>query len=279
MIIIETLQEYENTYLQLPQPIGFVPTMGALHQGHISLIEKANQENKTTICSIFVNPTQFNNPQDLEKYPRTIEKDIALLKKANCSVLFLPNSKTMYPDGFIKIENFDYKGLDLTMEASKRPGHFDGVITIVKKLFEIIKPQNAYFGEKDFQQLSIVQLLCNTYKIPVNIVPCAIVREPDGLAMSSRNVRLNEEERSIAAHIPMLLKKGIQLFKENKNSFEIINSIEMEMKKYKLFTLEYFCITNQDTLNENKIDNNKPLRAFIAANIGNVRLIDNMEIS
>ena len=186
--------------------IGLVPTMGALHQGHISLVKMSLKQNDITVVSIFVNPTQFNNTEDLEKYPRTLEKDVELLKTAsNKIIVFAPTVSDIYEDA-TKAENYDFDGLEDEMEGKFRSGHFDGVGTIVKRLFEIIEPKNAYFGEKDYQQLLIIKKLASKYKIPVKVIGCPILRETDGLAMSSRNVRLKPEYRKAAPFIYKTLK-------------------------------------------------------------------------
>ena len=188
-------------YLQNKTTIGFVPTMGALHEGHLSLMKESLCNNAITVVSIFVNPTQFNNSEDLKKYPRTLENDLEKIKTVNPHIIvYNPTVDDIY-EGKTISKSFDYDGLEFQMEGKHRPGHFDGVGTIVKKLFEIVQPTNAYFGEKDFQQLAIVKKLVAKHNIPVNIVGCTIHREPNGLAMSSRNERLSAEERAKAAII------------------------------------------------------------------------------
>jgi pantoate--beta-alanine ligase len=185
--------------------IGFVPTMGALHEGHLELMRRAKQENDILVASIFVNPIQFNNKEDLKKYPRNLNRDAELLKSVGCDVLFAPDTKEMYPEGQIS-KSYDFGDIEHVMEGSSRPGHFNGVGVVVSRLFEICIPHNAYFGEKDFQQLAIIKKLVDIENTRVNIVPCAIVREADGLAMSSRNVRLTDHEREIAPFIYQTLK-------------------------------------------------------------------------
>ncbi|HRN98664.1 MAG TPA: pantoate--beta-alanine ligase, partial [Flavobacterium sp.] len=192
--------------------IGFVPTMGALHQGHLSLINNSLQENDVTVVSIFVNPTQFNNADDLAKYPRTLDADVAKIKSISPEVIvFAPSVDDMYPQK-TQSDQFDFDGLEHQMEGRFRPGHFDGVGTIVKRLFEIVKPTRAYFGEKDFQQLQIVRKLVSKYKIPVQIVGCPIHREPNGLAMSSRNERLSAQQREQASFIYKVLEQAKHYF-------------------------------------------------------------------
>jgi pantoate--beta-alanine ligase len=200
---IAQLQEIILNHKKSGKTIGFVPTMGALHAGHISLIEKARAENNIVVCSIFVNPTQFNDPNDLIKYPRTPELDKQLLINAGCDILFSPAVDEMYP---VKDERvFDFGGLDKVMEGAHRPGHFNGVAQIVSKLFNAVKPDKAYFGKKDFQQLAIIKYITKQLNLPIQIIPCETMREPDGLAMSSRNIRLNSEERKQALQLSKAL--------------------------------------------------------------------------
>jgi pantoate--beta-alanine ligase len=258
--------------------IGFVPTMGALHEGHLSLLKQSLGENEITVLSIFVNPTQFNNADDLKKYPRTLEKDVELAKKLNENILvYAPSVADIYEGNTIST-SFNYDGLENQMEGKHRPGHFDGVGTIVKKLFEIVKPTNAYFGEKDFQQLQIVKKLVSKYKIPVNIVGCDIFREASGLAMSSRNERLSESSRIESKLIYQILSKAKEKF-ISKSANEVVLFVENEFKKHTNFTLEYFEIAAEDTLLTCKRKvKNKKYRGFIAVFIENIRLIDNISL-
>jgi pantoate--beta-alanine ligase len=258
--------------------IGFVPTMGALHKGHLSLLEESLSENEITVLSIFVNPTQFNNADDLKKYPRTLEKDVELVKKLNKNILiYAPSVSDIYEGNTISA-SFDYDGLEHQMEGKHRPGHFDGVGTIVKKLFEIVKPTHAYFGEKDFQQLQIVRKLAAKHKIPVNIIPCEIYREPSGLAMSSRNERLSEKARNESKLIHKILLEAKEKFKL-KSALEVSQFVIREFKKHKNFTLEYFEIADEETLLtcKRKIKS-KNYRGFIAVFIEDIRLIDNISL-
>ena len=258
--------------------IGFVPTMGALHKGHLSLLEESLSENEITVLSIFVNPTQFNNADDLKKYPRTLEKDVELVKKLNKNILiYAPSVSDIYEGNTISA-SFDYDGLEHQMEGKHRPGHFDGVGTIVKKLFEIVKPTHAYFGEKDFQQLQIVRKLATKHKIPVNIIPCEIYREPSGLAMSSRNERLSEKARIESKLIHKILLEAKEKFML-KSALEVSQFVVSEFKKHKNFTLEYFEIAEEETLLtcKRKIKNKK-YRGFIAVFIEDIRLIDNISL-
>lgn len=274
----KTLQIEINKALNQSKKIGFVPTMGALHQGHLSLLEQSLSENEITVLSIFVNPTQFNNADDLKKYPRTLEKDVALVRKLNENILIYAPSVTDIYEGDTISTSFDYDGLEHQMEGRHRPGHFDGVGTIVKKLFEIVKPTNAYFGEKDFQQLQIVRKLVAKHKIPVNIIPCEIYRELSGLAMSSRNERLSEKARNESKLIHKILLEAKEKFML-KSALEVSQFVVREFKKHKNFTLEYFEIAEEETLLtcKRKIKN-KNYRGFIAVFIENIRLIDNISL-
>ena len=258
--------------------IGFVPTMGALHRGHLSLLEQSIAENEITVLSIFVNPTQFNNAEDLKKYPRTLEKDVALVQELNKNILiYAPTVSDIYEGNTIST-SFDYDGLEHQMEGKHRPGHFDGVGTIVKKLFEIVNPTRAYFGEKDFQQLQIVKKLVQKNKIPVNIIPCEIYRESSGLAMSSRNERLSEKARNESKLIYKILLEAKDKFLL-KSAKEVGDFVMREFKKHKNFTLEYFEIAEEETLLtcKRKIKNKK-YRGFIAVFIEDIRLIDNISL-
>ena len=273
---IVDIQRFVEEKHNLGLKVGFVPTMGALHEGHISLINRAKKENDIVVCSVFVNPIQFNNPADLEKYPRTPEKDITKLEQAGCDAVFMPTAEEMYPN---KVEDhYDFGDIEHVMEGACRPGHFNGVAIVVRKLFEIVNPNKAYFGEKDFQQLAIIKKMVRDLNMNLEIVPCPIVREIDGLAMSSRNVRLNEAERAIAPKIFATLNDSIT----KKDAMS-----PSEMKKYTLdkyaeikeFDVEYVEITDEINLksleNWNECDH---ARIFVALQLGPVRLIDNVRI-
>ncbi len=257
--------------------IGFVPTMGALHQGHLSLIKQAQKNNNLVIVSIFVNPTQFDNLADLDKYPRTLTADLELLKQVNCDVVFTPTVSEMYQPNEQKIQ-FDFGGIEFEMEGKYRLGHFDGVGTIVKKLFEIIKPNNAYFGEKDFQQLQIVKKLVEILQLSINIVPCAIYREDDGLAMSSRNMRLNKNQRQAAPLIYKTLTTAKQKF--GTISVDILKQwVDTQFANHPFLTLEYFEIASEQSLKPYEVSQeNEPFRAFIAVYADDIRLIDNISL-
>ena len=258
--------------------IGFVPTMGALHYGHLSLIKQSQNENDLVVVSIFVNPTQFDKNEDLAKYPRTLNKDVNLLKTINCDVVFAPTVKEMYSEN-VKSQKFNFDGLEFEMEGKHRKGHFNGVGTIVKRLFEIIKPHKAYFGEKDFQQLQIIKKLAKKYTIPVKVIGCKIHREDDGLAMSSRNTRLTKKHRKEA---PFIYKTLIEAKKRFKN--DSISTIEKwirnQYKNNPHLELEYFEIANAKNLKpaQRKTKKNK-YRAFVAAYAGKIRLIDNIALN
>lgn len=259
--------------------IGFVPTMGALHDGHLSLLQNSLLQNKFTVISIFVNPTQFNNPIDLEKYPRTLHIDIKKIEKLSKDIIiFVPSVDDIY-EGEIISESFDYDGLENQMEGKHRPGHFNGVGTIVKKLFEIVQPTKAYFGEKDFQQLQIVKKLVEKQKMKVEIIGVSVFREKNGLAMSSRNERLTEAEKEKAVIIFKTLSQSKMLF-VTKSAKEVKNWVENEFKKQNDFKLEYFEIADEKTLKTcvRKIKSKK-YRAFIAVFVNEIRLIDTISLN
>lgn len=256
--------------------VGFVPTMGALHKGHQSLVLKSIENNDITVVSIFVNPTQFNNVDDLKKYPKTLKKDLELLENSGCDIVFIPSVEEIYAKTVVsKIYSFD--GIENQMEGKFRKGHFDGVATIVQTLFEIIEPTNAYFGEKDFQQLQVVKKLVEKEKLPTKVIGCPIYREKDGLAMSSRNIRLSNEQRLEVPLIYKTLKKAIE-FAKTKSIKDIYDFVQNEFDASSL-KLEYFTIAEESTLKEvSEINFNEKNRAFIAVNVGQIRLIDNLSL-
>lgn len=273
---IKSLQQ-EIKSLKNGTTIGFVPTMGALHEGHLSLVEQAKKENNIVVVSIFVNPTQFDNADDLINYPKTIEKDLSLLKSFNCDIVFTPTSKEIYADN-IQSQSFDFDGLEYQMEGKFRAGHFNGVGTIVKRLFDVVKPHKAYFGEKDYQQIQIIRKMVEKKKLPVQIISCPIHREKDGLAMSSRNARLTEAQRAAAPFIYETLKKAKIKF-GTKNASEVLKWVENEFKNHPIFNLEYIEIADENTLLPVETKNpTKKYRAFIAVFAGKVRLIDNISL-
>ena len=272
----KTLIDYVERQREMGKKIGFAPTMGALHQGHLSLYKAAKKENDEVISSIFVNPTQFNNPDDFQKYPKTLEKDLELLEKAGVEAVYVPNIEEMYPDG-LNSKKYDFDGLENEMEGKYRPGHFDGVGTIVEELFRQVQPHNAYFGEKDYQQLAIIKKMVEKTKLPVKIHGVPTLREEDGLAMSSRNVRLTETQRKEATIIYETLTKVKEWFKVI--SLEEIKQKVTDIFRNSNFELEYFVIADEEMLKEaNAIDENKEYRAFIVAYADTVRLIDNMHL-
>jgi pantoate--beta-alanine ligase len=275
--IKEEIKEYIANHKAEFKTIGFVPTMGALHAGHISLVDNSIKNNELTIVSIFVNPTQFDNPEDLLKYPSTLDKDLAFLEDAGVDAIFLPTTEEIYGENVIA-EKYDFGNLDKVMEGQHRKGHFDGVATIVKMLFDIVNPTNAYFGEKDFQQLQIIKSMVVQKKLPINIVPCAIVREEDGLAMSSRNVRLTKKHRQEAPFIYKTLKEASSLSK-TKTVSEITNYVNESFANNVLLDLEYFEIRDEEDLMEvSEFQSNKSYRAFVAVFAENIRLIDNIRL-
>lgn len=260
--------------------IGFVPTMGALHKGHLALVERALSDNDKVFVSVFVNPTQFNNLEDLEKYPKTLDEDVALLKSVNTNniIVYAPSVDDVY-DGNTVSQKFDFDGLEFEMEGKFRPGHFDGVGTVVKRLFEIVRPDNAYFGEKDFQQLQIIKKLVSKHKLHVNIIGCDIFREDNGLAMSSRNTRLTDEQKAVAPFIYKTLKTAKTYF-GTKSASKVIEWVTQQFKNNNILNLEYFTIADVDSLKEVKRKSkNKKYRAFIAVYAGEVRLIDNIALN
>ncbi len=260
--------------------IGFVPTMGALHEGHLSLVEKALSENHVAVVSVFVNPTQFDNQEDLVKYPRTLETDIELLKTVSDDkiVVYAPAVEDVYGDD-VKSQSFKFDGLENEMEGAFREGHFNGVGTIVKRLFEIVTPNRAYFGEKDFQQLQIIKKLVELHHIPVKVIGCPIHRAEDGLAMSSRNTRLTENHRKVAPFIYETLKSAKTKF-GTKSAKNVTEWVEKQFKKQPLLELEYFIIADTDTLKPVKRKSTKKTyRAFVAVYAGDIRLIDNIALN
>jgi len=260
--------------------IGFVPTMGALHEGHLSLVEKALSENQVAVVSVFVNPTQFDNQEDLVKYPRTLETDIELLKTVSDHkiVVYAPAVEDVYGDD-VKSQSFKFDGLENEMEGAFREGHFNGVGTIVKRLFEIVTPNRAYFGEKDFQQLQIIKKLVELHHIPVKVIGCPIHRAEDGLAMSSRNTRLTENHRKVAPFIYETLKSAKTKF-GTKSAKNVTEWVEKQFKKQPLLELEYFIIADTDTLKPVKRKSTKKTyRAFVAVYAGDIRLIDNIALN
>lgn len=273
------LQAYLKPFRDANKAIGLVPTMGAIHHGHLSLMEQSLNENECTVVSIFVNPTQFNNVEDLAKYPRTLERDQEIIKSLSEQiVIFAPSVDEIY-GGNTVAQSFDFDGLENEMEGASRPGHFDGVGTIVSKLFELVAPTKAYFGEKDFQQLQIIRKMVDKLHIPVIVIGVSIFRESDGLAMSSRNERVSKEGLKKSTFIYQVLLKAKDLFKSE--SISKVNAfVESEFKNNPNFELEYFTIADEDTLKTaTSNDPNRKYRGFIVAHIEGVRLIDNLSFN
>ena len=281
MLVIQTKKELKDklsaTFLK-DKSLGLVPTMGALHQGHLSLIKKAIAENDHVVVSIFVNPTQFNNKQDLEKYPKNLENDVQLISTVSDNIIiYTPSVNEIYQNN-IEAEIYDFNGLDAVMEGEFRDNHFNGVGTIVEELLTSIKPNKAYFGEKDFQQLTIIKKLVKLKNIPVQIIGCPIVREESGLAMSSRNERLSKDLRKEAAFIYKTLKEAKIKF-GTKSALEVTNWVVNEFKKNDKLKIEYFQIADTEQLQPIKRKSkNKNYRAFIAVFADDIRLIDNIAL-
>jgi len=257
--------------------IALVPTMGALHNGHISLIKLAQQNAEIIICSIFVNPTQFTDPKDLEKYPRPIEHDLAMLQDAGCNGVFMPNVEEMYPSGADEKWHIDLGSAEFLLEGAFRKGHYQGVTQIVKKLFDAVEPDVAMFGQKDFQQVLMIKNMLAHFKLPITIITCPIIREEDGLAMSSRNIHLTPEDRKHS----LVLSKSLQFVVDH---FDAYTLAELESRAKALYNdidgveLDYFTIANGDTLEPAKTKEANNLVALVAAKVGSTRLIDNMII-
>ena len=257
--------------------IGFVPTMGALHQGHLSLVEQAGKQTGFVVVSIFVNPTQFNDKGDLERYPRNLQKDIDLLDQSSCGLIFAPEAEEIYPEPDTR--QFDFGVLEQVMEGKCRPGHFNGVAQVVSTLFEIVQPDKAFFGQKDFQQLAIIQEMVRKLNLPVEVISCPIIRENDGLAMSSRNMLLDPEQRASAAHISATLFAALDKTRQLSVD-ELCKWVIDRINKNQFLNSEYFEIVNTKTL--------LPVKSWedpcqkvgcVAVQCGKIRLIDNIIIS
>lgn len=259
--------------------VGLVPTMGALHSGHLELVRRALSENEVVIVSVFINPTQFDNPEDLSNYPRGLERDLEALETLGKPLaVFAPEVREMYPDR-VDSQRYDFDGLDLVMEGAHRTGHFDGVGTIVEALLRLVEPTRAYFGEKDYQQLQIIRKLVENKKLPVAIIPCPIVREADGLAMSSRNARLSAPLRAQAPFLYQTLQRAKAMF-GTKSATQVKEFVRAAFADHPEFKLEYIEIANADTLRPvMRKGKGKKYRAFAAAYLGGVRLIDNIALN
>ena len=280
MIIFKTAGQVENYIVnrrEKGEKIGFVPTMGALHAGHLSLIKQSKAENTITVCSIFINPTQFNNKDDFNHYPVTLEKDIQELLKVSCDILFIPSVEEIYPIGY-KAKYYDLGRLETLLEGTHRPGHFQGVCQVVDRLLSIVLPNNIYIGQKDYQQCMVIKKLIHiigkTDDIQINIAPT--IRENDGLAMSSRNLRLSKEQRA----------KAVSIYKEllslrnnlNKEGVSQLKSQSIKHLEQNGFLVDYVELANADTLEPVK-DKKEPVVALIAASLDNIRLIDNLPLN
>lgn len=283
MITVHTYQELQallKPYYCSGESIGFVPTMGALHDGHASLIRKASKENDVRVVSIFVNPTQFGPNEDLDKYPRTLEADQILCEAAGATHIYAPSIHDIYPEGRETYEiQFGLRSMDKILCGAKRPGHFDGVLQVVSKLFNIVRPHKAYFGKKDFQQLSILETLGRELFFPVEVVGCPIIREEDGLAMSSRNRFLNPEERKQALFLSQTLAKVKAASNEGTPVDDLRAIIEEDLGKYPLIRLDYFDVRTAIGLKPiNEINKEDRPHSFMAAFCGATRLIDNLPL-
>lgn len=277
MELFNTVYQLQNALKPLRnegKTIGFVPTMGALHAGHLSLVKQCLTDNDVCVVSVFVNPTQFNNKEDLEKYPRNIEADALYLKEAGVDFVFAPSEKEIYPESDTR--QFDFGQIDKVMEGLHRPGHFNGVAQVVSRLFDIVKPDKAYFGEKDFQQLAVIRAMVKQLNLAVQIVPMPIVREPSGLAMSSRNERLTERQKEIAVNISKTLFKSKE-WMELITVGETIEKVTETINSYEDLDVEYFEIVDGDSLQSvQDWKQSDYIVGCIAVFCGDVRLIDNI---
>jgi pantoate--beta-alanine ligase len=272
---ISSIQKQISLLKSEGKTIGFIPTMGALHYGHISLVKSATSQCDITVVSIFVNPTQFNNSNDLLNYPRTLDADVELLSEIDCDIVFAPNVAEMYPENSFPIQ-LKLGNLANVMEGKYRPGHFDGVVTVVNRLFEIVKPDKAFFGLKDFQQVSVIRFMTKSLQLPIEIIACPTLREQSGLAMSSRNMRLSETDKKDSLIIYEALKLAKELAKSN--SPDAVKNKTIEFFNEGKLKLEYFEIVNPNTLESLEKEWVSSATACIVAYCGEVRLIDNMKL-
>lgn len=276
---IADLRQYLSDKKAHGKHIGFIPTMGALHAGHISLIEKARADGTLAVCSIFLNPTQFNDKKDYEKYPISVESDIELLLNAKCDILFLPAVDEIYPDGFDKVRTYDFGYLETILEGAKRPGHFKGVGQVVARLLEIVEPQRLYLGRKDYQQCMVISKLVELMGMKdLQLIICPTTREPDGLAMSSRNRRLTEPQRAVAGLIYQCLVSIVS--KQDAGDFAVVKKQCEDILRAKGFEPEYVALADaRDLTLLDNYQNDRPTIALIAARIGAIRLIDNIVVN
>lgn len=274
---IAELEQYISALKAENKKIGFVPTMGALHEGHLQLVCRAVAENDVVIVSVFVNPTQFNDKNDLAKYPRTLEADATLLQSVGCTAVFAPSAEEFYTEEEINTTfQFDFAGLDEVMEGKFRPGHFNGVVQVVSKLFRLVQPNSAYFGEKDFQQLAIIRHMVRVMNFDIEIIGCPIVREESGLARSSRNTLLTEEQRALAANIHAILKESTTFYSMTTVK-ELHDATVAAINRHEGLEVEYYDIVNGDTLQSiNKWEDADYVVGCITVYCGSVRLIDNI---
>ena len=278
MEITKTIRELKRFLAKERQSgkrVGFVPTMGALHDGHLSLVKHCMEADEVCVVSIFVNPTQFNDKQDLAVYPRTLGKDCLLLKSMGCDFVFAPSDKEMYPEPDTRV--FDFGTVSQVMEGASRPGHFNGVAQIVSKLFNIVEPDSAYFGEKDFQQVAVIREMVRQLHLPVRIVSCPTLRDADGLALSSRNVRLSAEQRQIAPVIAATLQESCN-FVSKKSVQEVIDLVVDTLNNIPVLRVEYFEIVDGQSLQPIRVwdESTEPI-GCIAVFCGDIRLIDNVK--
>ena len=275
MIVVETIKNLKQELEKYnSKNIGFVPTMGALHSGHISLVERCVKENDVCVVSVFVNPTQFNDKADLERYPRTEEADKKLLEAAGCDIVFMPKVEEMYPEEDTRVFNFG--SIETVMEGKYRPGHFNGVAQIVSKLFDAVEPTRSYFGEKDFQQVAIIRDMVRQLNLPVEIIACPIIREESGLARSSRNELLSAEERKKAALISEVLSKSVN-FAKDMSVEEVKNWVIDQFKTDEVFKMDYYDIVDGNTLQSvSSWSESDYIVGCIAVYCGKIRLIDNI---
>jgi pantoate--beta-alanine ligase len=274
MKVVETITEMKQVRRALKEPVGFVPTMGYLHEGHISLVRAAKAENKSVVVSIFVNPAQFGPKEDLSKYPRDLKRDLAMLEKIGTDVVFFPDDKKMYPPGYDTWVEVDK--LTKRLEGASRPTHFRGVTTIVTKLFNIVEADNAYFGQKDAQQALVIQKMAKDLNLNVRVIVCPTVREPDGLAMSSRNVYLTPEQRKQATVLSRSLALAKDLYaKGERDAIKIKQQMTALIQKKPLAVIDYISIASPDTLEELETIQDKALVSMVVK-FGNTRLLDNI---
>ncbi|MDD5359159.1 MAG: pantoate--beta-alanine ligase [Sulfurovaceae bacterium] len=275
MLVAKTINEFKIARKELKGIIGFVPTMGALHKGHLSLIQKAKEENEHVIVSIFVNPTQFLEGEDLDKYPKKEIADKEICSVAGVDILFMPTAQDMYSDDELKLLAPKVRGY--VLDGFNRPGHFDGVLQVVMKLLNLVNPNNAYFGKKDAQQLSLISQMAKNYFLGANIVPCDIVRDSDGLALSSRNIYLTKEERTKALSIPASLQKATQIIISGELDTNIIKNNMIDILNKNVSSIDYVEIVNRDFKKIEKIELKNTI-ILVAAKVGQTRLIDNLWI-